>query len=118
MHPRSSPVQAGDEAAEFQQEMEIMRKLCHPNLVQMVFQVTKAQPMALGLEFLAGGDFSQWLQREGKAAQGEDIFHILFQVASGMAELERIGIGRGRGPGVHGWRGERPSESRVVRSLQ
>jgi serine/threonine protein kinase len=77
-----------------------MKKLHHPNLVQLLFQITKEKPMAIGLEYLTGGDFATWLQREGTRARGEDIFYVLFQVASGMAELERLGIGMWRGVAI------------------
>lgn len=70
-----------------------MKKLHHPNLVQLLFQITKERPMAIGLEYLTGGDFAAWLQRESTRARGEDILYVLFQVASGMTELERLGIG-------------------------
>jgi serine/threonine protein kinase len=87
-----SPLQSA--AADFDHEIGIMAKLKHPNLVSMLHVVSKEEPKAIVLEFLAGGDLSAWLQDQGEAATHEDLVTIMHQIASGMAELERHGIGK------------------------
>ena len=70
-----------------------MLKLRHPNLVQLRYTITKEEPMAIALEYLPGGDFSDWLQAQGREARGDDLLFVLEQVAAGMSELTRRGIG-------------------------
>lgn len=77
--------------------MNIMRKLKHPNLVSMLRVITKEEPRAIVLEYLVNGDLATWLTTRGDDASSEDLVFILYQVASGMAELEAAGIGRWRG---------------------
>ena len=73
--------------------MNMMLKLRHPNLVSLVHVITREEPTAVVLEYLRGGDLSDWLQAQGTAAKDEDLVFILHQVACGMAELTRRGVG-------------------------
>lgn len=50
----------------------------------------------MALEYLPGGDMSEWLKREGARARGEDLIFLLHQVACGMTELAQRGIGKFR----------------------
>lgn len=89
-------------AAEFKNEMGVMLKLRHPNLVSLLHIVTREEPNAMALEYLPGGDMSDWLQWQGNRASGEDLVFLLHQVACGMAELASRAIGK---PGSEGNRG-------------
>lgn len=89
--PLSTAPQADE--GEFQREMATMLKLRHPNLVLLRYTITKEEPIAVVLEYLPAGDFSDWLQAQGRSARGEDLLYILGQVAAGMTELTRQGIG-------------------------
>jgi serine/threonine protein kinase len=71
-----------------------MMKLRHPNLVSLLHIITKEKPTAIVLEYMMQGPFSEWLGHAGEAASGEDLLFILNQVASGMTELARQGIGK------------------------
>lgn len=70
-----------------------MMKLRHPNLVSLLHIITREKPMAIVLEYMALGAFSDWLGAGGNSPRGEDLLYVLSQVASGMAELARQGIG-------------------------
>jgi serine/threonine protein kinase len=74
--------------------MGMMLKLRHPNLVSLLHVITRDPPMAVVLEYLKGGDFSEWLKAQGPEARDEDLIFIVHQVGCGMAELARRGIGR------------------------
>lgn len=72
-----------------------MMKLRHPNLVSLVGVITKEEPHALVMEFLCGGSMLDWL-RVGDGRAHTDLLFVLHQVASGMCELARQGIGEER----------------------
>lgn len=71
----------------------MMLGLHHPNLVSAVHIITQEKPCAVVLEYLDRGSFSDWLQ-SGETHSNEDLIFILHQVACGMAELAKKGIGR------------------------
>lgn len=72
--------------------MAVMLKLRHPNLVSLLHVISREAPLALMLEYLPGGALCDWLVAERNPRQ-EDLLYILHQVACGMAELARRGIG-------------------------
>lgn len=72
----------------------MMLKLRHPNLVSLVHVIARERPTAIVLEYLRGGDLSDWLVEQGTSAKDEDLLFIIHQVACGMAELTRRGIGK------------------------
>eukprot|EP00049_Salpingoeca_infusionum_P016260 m.330134 g.330134 ORF g.330134 m.330134 type:complete len:1646 (-) comp16044_c0_seq5:1118-6055(-) len=81
-------------SAEFTDEMRLMMKIRHPNLVTILRVVTSEVPKAIVLEFLEGGSLEDWLgdAMRGKICSVEDMLYILYQVACGAAELARLGI--------------------------
>jgi serine/threonine protein kinase len=78
--------------AEFLAEMQLMMKLRHPNLVNLLGVVTKSSPLLLVLEFLPGGSLDHWLRAQGGVVAGDDQLYILYQVALGMGALHVQGI--------------------------
>jgi serine/threonine protein kinase len=83
--------------ADFQSEVQLMMRVRHPNLVALLHVVTAELPRALIMEYLPGGALDGWLMGpQGKDALSEDLLFILHQVASGMSELSRLGIGERR----------------------
>ncbi len=77
--------------SEFLAEMQLMMKLRHPNLVNLLGVVTKDDPLMLILEFLPGGSLDRWLQSAHDIGR-EDQLYILYQVALGMGALHARGI--------------------------
>jgi hypothetical protein len=77
--------------AEFEQELTMMSQMHHPNLVSLLWIVSK--PSCLALEFLDGGSLEDWLATSnGKAAANSQKQRIACSVAAGMAELARLNI--------------------------
>eukprot|EP00043_Microstomoeca_roanoka_P018805 m.204877 g.204877 ORF g.204877 m.204877 type:complete len:1582 (-) comp16888_c0_seq3:32-4777(-) len=79
-------------ATEFLEEMRLMSSIHHPNLVSMLFSITKEEPAAIVLEYLPHGSLEDWLHRPTTRPTVEDVVVILYQVACGAAELARLGI--------------------------
>ncbi|EDQ85039.1 uncharacterized protein MONBRDRAFT_39041 [Monosiga brevicollis MX1] len=77
---------------EFEQELAIMMKIRHANLVRMLFVVQEKQHRALVLEYLDGGALDSWLQGQSKPPSEERTRHILHSIACGMLELQRLGM--------------------------
>jgi serine/threonine protein kinase len=77
--------------AEFLAEMQLMMKLRHPNLVNLLGIATKDDPLLLVLEFLPGGSLDKWLLAAQDVAR-DDQLYILYQVALGMDALHARGI--------------------------
>lgn len=75
--------------------MATLLTLHHPNLVAALHVITRERPLALVMEYLDRGSMLDWLQTCPDRIQ-EDMVFVLHQVANGMAELGRHGIGRKR----------------------
>eukprot|EP00039_Didymoeca_costata_P022212 m.3995 g.3995 ORF g.3995 m.3995 type:complete len:586 (-) comp2874_c0_seq1:954-2711(-) len=76
---------------EFMREAQVMKKMQHPNLVQLIGVCSKDIPMYIVTEFIPHGDMLSYLRRpESKSEIDEKAkLHISTQVADGMAYLER-----------------------------
>ena len=77
--------------AEFEQELAMMSQMHHPNLVSLLWIVSK--PSCLVLEFLDGGSLQDWLSTSTglKATDGQKQ-QIACGIIAGMAELARLNI--------------------------
>ena len=72
---------------EFLAELEVMKSLRHPHLVQLHGAVTSTAPQLIVLEYLAGGALDEWLQANGAHLKPEQPPRILHQIALGMSAL-------------------------------
>jgi serine/threonine protein kinase len=77
---------------EFLAEIELMKRLRHPNLVSLLGVCTKQPPYLMVLEFLAGGSLDVWLPENGPKLSVPRLLHILHQVALGLASLGDVGV--------------------------
>eukprot|EP01135_Chromosphaera_perkinsii_P000398 Nk52_evm45s78 gene=Nk52_evmTU45s78 len=73
--------------AEFLAEARIMKKLCHPKLLQMMAVCSKEQPMYIVTELMANGNLLNWV-RAGKVATLASLADLSVQIVSGMMYLE------------------------------
>ena len=73
---------------EFLLEVTIMRKLRHPNLVQLYAVCTKKEPIYIITELMKDGSLLDYLRGEGRSLKLPQLIDISAQVASGMAYLE------------------------------
>lgn len=77
---------------EFFQELNLMKRLRHPNLVMLRGAVTTSSPFMIVLEFLAGGSLEDWLTRNADQVPDRTLTGILHQVALGMVALGQHGV--------------------------
>jgi serine/threonine protein kinase len=78
---------------EFAAEIQLMMRLRHPNIVNLLGTVTTgAESMAL-LEYLPGGSLDVWLQSPAAVnVTGQDRLYVLYQVAMGLRALHKLHI--------------------------
>eukprot|EP00040_Diaphanoeca_grandis_P037820 m.250154 g.250154 ORF g.250154 m.250154 type:complete len:1592 (-) comp33882_c0_seq2:48-4823(-) len=77
---------------EFVNELELMKRLRHPNLVTLFGCVTKGEPMSMVLEYLPGGSLEDWLEENAEDLQNKTVVEILRQVSHGMIALGQHGV--------------------------
>lgn len=75
----------------FIQEMNLMKKIRHPNLVGLLAVVTKSSPNRIILEYLPGGALSEWLLLN-PGCELMDRLSIIHQIALGMHALGEFKI--------------------------
>ncbi|CAL4108145.1 unnamed protein product, partial [Meganyctiphanes norvegica] len=75
---------------EFLAEAQIMKKLCHKHLVQLLAVCTKGEPMYIITEFMINGSLLDYLRKrfEQKPLKFHELVNMAAQVASGMAFIE------------------------------
>nr|XP_043607811.1 integrin-linked protein kinase 1-like [Erigeron canadensis] len=71
---------------DFRQEVNLLVKLRHPNIVQFLGAVTEKKPLMLITEFLRGGDLHQCLKEKG-ALNPTTAINFALDIARGMAYL-------------------------------
>ena len=74
------------ETSQLRQEVDVLRRIAHTNIVRFRDLKKSAAHFYLVLEFCAGGDLSQFLKGKGKAAE-EVARRFLTQIASGLCVL-------------------------------
>ena len=74
---------------EFLREASIMKKLCHPKLIQLYAVCTKKEPIYIVTELIKDGSLLEYLREEGRSLRIEGLVNIGAQVASGMSYLEQ-----------------------------
>jgi fyn-related kinase len=70
----------------------LMKKLRHPNLVQLYNLCSKEEPVLIITELMKHGSCLEYLCGEGKSLKHPQLVHMAAQVASGMTYLEEQNI--------------------------
>lgn len=70
----------------FRDELALLQKLRHPNIVQFLGAVTQRTPMCIIMEHCAGGDLHNYLQAKGRLAPGKAVRYAL-DMARGLNYL-------------------------------
>jgi abelson tyrosine-protein kinase 1 len=80
---------------DFLAEINLMKRLRHPNLVTLLAVCTRAPPFLAVLEFLKGGSLDIWLPKNGSMllmSAPAKLVYMLHQIALGCQALVRCGI--------------------------
>ena len=82
-----------------QNEMELVRteidilKLCHhPNIVKLLDHFENAEYIFLVMEYISGGDLSEYMNRNKYNFPEERISQIIYQITQGLKYLHHFGI--------------------------
>ena len=75
-------------ASEFLEEAALMKKLRHPNLIQLYAVCTKEEPIYIITELMKHGSLLEYLRGDGHSLKLRQLIDMGTQVASGMAYLE------------------------------
>ena len=77
------------EVADFVTEAKVMKKLCHPNLLQLYGVCTLEEPILVVTEFMKYGALLDYLHKgEGRNLKLPELISMAAQIAGGMAYLE------------------------------
>eukprot|EP00271_Cylindrocystis_brebissonii_P000612 TRINITY_DN1072_c0_g1_i1.p1 TRINITY_DN1072_c0_g1~~TRINITY_DN1072_c0_g1_i1.p1 ORF type:complete len:618 (-),score=150.57 TRINITY_DN1072_c0_g1_i1:368-2221(-) len=77
---------------EFAQEVYIMRKVRHKNVVQFIGACTKPPNLSIVTEFMSGGSVYDWLHKQKAATRLPMLLKIAVDVARGMDFLHKNNI--------------------------
>ncbi|XP_076933858.1 serine/threonine-protein kinase 12-like [Bidens hawaiensis] len=78
-----------DKVTAFRDELELLQKIRHPNVVQFLGAVTQSSPMMIVIEYLPKGDFGAYLKRKG-ALKPLTALKYALDIARGMSYLHEI----------------------------
>ncbi|CAH8325889.1 unnamed protein product [Eruca vesicaria subsp. sativa] len=87
-----------DQVRKFHDELALLQRLRHPNIVQFLGAVTQSNPMMIVTEYLARGDLREFLKRKGQLKPATAVRYAL-DIARGMSYLHEI---KGD-PIIHRW---------------
>lgn len=79
------------ETAQLRQEVEVLRRISHPNIVRFRDLKKSTTHFYLVLEYCAGGDLSQFLRDRGRVAEAA-ARRFLTQIAAGLCVLHRENV--------------------------
>ena len=74
--------------SEFLEEAALMKKLRHPNLMQLYAVCTKEEPIYIITEFMKHRSLLEYLRSDGRSLKLPQLLDVGAQVAAGMAYLE------------------------------
>jgi serine/threonine-protein kinase len=77
--------------ARFRREAEILRRLDHPNIVQMLAIVEGEEQHALVMEYVAGGSLRRELVRSSVLSQVESLL-LTLEVAEALSQAHRLDV--------------------------
>ncbi|KVH97035.1 Ankyrin repeat-containing protein [Cynara cardunculus var. scolymus] len=75
-----------DKVSAFRDELELLQKIRHPNVVQFLGAVTQSSPMMIVIEYLPKGDLGAYLKRKG-ALKPKTTLKYAMDIARGMSYL-------------------------------
>ncbi|CAN6978355.1 unnamed protein product [Brassica rapa subsp. trilocularis] len=75
-----------DKVNAFRDELQLLQKIRHPNVVQFLGAVTQSNPMMIVTEYLPKGDLRQYLDRKGALMPAQAVKFAL-EIARGMNYL-------------------------------
>ncbi|KAM0956197.1 hypothetical protein ACFX2A_025001 [Malus domestica] len=75
-----------DKVNAFRDELSLLQKIRHPNVVQFLGAVTQSSPMMIVIEYLSKGDFRAYLKRKG-ALKPPSALKFSLDIARGMNYL-------------------------------
>ncbi|XP_057537158.1 integrin-linked protein kinase 1-like [Amaranthus tricolor] len=78
-----------DKLRAFRDELSLLQRIRHPNVVQFLGAVTQHTPMMIVTEFLPRGDFCEFLQNRGPLRPKTAVRYAL-DIARGMSYLHEI----------------------------
>ncbi|KAK9051626.1 hypothetical protein SSX86_028253 [Deinandra increscens subsp. villosa] len=78
-----------DKVTAFRDELELLQKIRHPNVVQFLGAVTQSSPMMIVTELLPKGDLKECLKRKG-ALKTLTALKYAMDIARGMSYLHEI----------------------------
>ena len=70
----------------------ILKKVKHPNIIQLLGVCTREPPLLLITEFMSNGNMVDYLQGSGKDAGVTVLLHMAQQVCSAMVYLHSLKI--------------------------
>lgn len=89
----TNPAVVSQTRADFMAEIEVMKKIQHPNLVALLGVCVETEPLLMIIEYLPGGALDSWLRSAAGASVTQlSRLAIVLQVAVGMSALHRFGI--------------------------
>lgn len=75
-----------DKVRAFRDELALLQKIRHPNVVQFLGAVTQSCPMMIVTEYLPKGDLREYLKRKGKLSTTTAV-RLALDIARGMSYL-------------------------------
>ena len=76
------------EVDDFIKEAQVMKKLIHPNLLQLFAVCTLEEPIFIVTELMKHGSLQEYLRRgEGRYANIQQCIDMIAQIASGKVSL-------------------------------
>ena len=75
--------------SEFLEEAALMKKLNHPNLIQLYAVCTKEEPVYIIIELMKHGNLLEYFKGDGRSLKVPQLINMGAQVAAGMAYLEK-----------------------------
>ena len=79
-------------ASDFLQTANLMKKICHRNIIQLYAVCTKEDPVYIVTEYMKHNSLLECLRGEGRSLKLPQLIDMASQVAAGMAYLEKQSI--------------------------